>query len=243
MLSWKTTSIVLGAILAAVLVTHHVQIRDLQMGTATKKAPKTTRSRALKRTQVKTDSSLEDRLEALEKKLAQLEPSTPRKTKETFGQATQETPEPAELATKIKTMEETLASALEGGSLDTEEGRTRLGAFVREQQSEAWNERRQEWRERRKKEEGERLSVFAKEAGLSEGQLEEVNLALETEREQRTELFTKARSGEISFGQARTQGRAMREATDTQAAEILDSTQLEAYTAMREEGRRGGWGH
>jgi len=114
--------------------------------------------------------------------------------------------------------------------------RARLADAVRDElaleREERWERRRARRAERRER----RLQGLATEADLSDEQLAALSELLADEAEQIGTLFQEARQ-EGSFDEARETARTIREESDSAVETLLDSSQLESYSAMREEER------
>lgn len=121
---------------------------------------------------------------------------------------------------------------------DDPEVRERFQELVRDEldsaRSERWERRQQRRTERREA----RLEQLRADAGLRADQLGGLQLLLEDEDEQITDLFRAARE-DGSFEEARDKIRELHAATDEEIAGLLDEDQYAAWQEMRDEGRRG----
>lgn len=131
------------------------------------------------------------------------------------------------------------ARSAEGGGksaeVDAQEPlQARVGELVREQLQEERDERWERRRERMEERTAKRLDQLAADAGLNPSQVDELEAALILEREEIMVMFRAARE-DGSFGEARANAEAIKEATDSKVGELLDGTQRDAWDAYREE--------
>ncbi len=131
-------------------------------------------------------------------------------------------------------------SILEVLDSDDPEVRDRLDAIVRDsleaEREERWDRRRERIEQRT----AERLDQLAQDSGLTDAQVDTLDVALANEREEIFALFRQARE-DGSWADAREKAEAIRAATDERVAGQLDDGQREAWAAFREEeAPRGG---
>ncbi len=114
--------------------------------------------------------------------------------------------------------------------------RARLADAVRDElaleREERWERRKARRAERRER----RLQSLAAEANLSDEQLAALSELLADEADQIGTLFHEARQ-DGSFDEVRETARTIREESDSAVEGLLDSSQIESYSAMREEQR------
>ncbi len=111
---------------------------------------------------------------------------------------------------------------------------SRVGQLVREQLKEEREERMERRRDRMEARTAQRLDQLATDAGLSPGQVDELEAALTLEREEVIAVFRAARE-DGSFGEAREKMESIKEETDAKVGGLLEGTQLDAWNAYREE--------
>jgi len=140
---------------------------------------------------------------------------------------------------KVTDLREDVDALLTGAALDSEQGRKRLHQIVRKVQEDVQQEHRQRWHNMRDQMRAERLKQLAKDAGLNENQVTRLSTMLSGERDQRHAIMRAARAGEKPFPQAIVEVRALRQATDQKAKELLDDKQYAEYQKMRERRGRG----
>lgn len=136
------------------------------------------------------------------------------------------------VAPEVRQLREDVDALLIGEASATEQGKARLRALLAETQQ-------QQWAERGVRRDERILAQLTETANLSARQREDLRLALEAERTQRSELLSRARSGPggAPFDGAALQ--ALRAQTDQRARAILDAEQYAKYAASRSFGRGG----
>ena len=110
-----------------------------------------------------------------------------------------------------------------------------LRDMIREEQSAAWEERRDERRERRDNRMQEEFEALGEILELSGSDTDTLNGMMTSENDAIRGFWGQVRSGEISWGQARKATRMRRNETDTQVRDFLDESKFVAYETWRDE--------
>jgi hypothetical protein len=134
---------------------------------------------------------------------------------------------PAPMAVPREELKEAVRAAQ--NELAAEQSKERLQRFEREQA-------------RAQVEQAERWKKFTTEANLNGAQEQALNSNLEAEAAKRKALLDEVRAGSKSFFEIRGDMREARNVTDQAMAKVLTEPQLQKYTEVRREERRGGPG-
>jgi hypothetical protein len=111
----------------------------------------------------------------------------------------------------------------------------RLRDMIREEQTNAWEERRDERRERRANRMEEEIEALNEMLELNGSDSDTLNSLMTSENDAIRGFWGQVRSGEISWGQARKATRMRRNETDAQVRDFLDENKFVAYENWRDE--------